>query len=521
MKQFMKIKILYVFLATSLLFSSCKDWLEAGSSTQLKGDKLFETEEGFENALTGIYLNMASANMYGKNMTWFFVDLMGQPYYNFGTTDVRTDIFQGKYYTTRTQPYVDNIWSASYNTIANINNVLKYIDKNGDNLMGDATQNMYKGELLGLRAYIHFDLMRLFGYGNLQSREDYQTRMTIPYVTDYSKQQTPQRTFPETIGLIIKDLEDASKYLINDPITNNNVAPEISSNTFFSKETRRSRMNYYAAQATLARVYMWEGSDTCLQKAYDIAKTLTQLEGTAYKWVEQSAIANNVLYPDLTFSTEHLFRLDVFNFKDIVNSSMVDLNTNSTNVETNVFTEYNIEQMIVNTLKYDYDLGDYVTDIGRDDYRYSLHYKRVSKSSTGGSDTYYYMPYKYRQIEYSPYLDMLPMIKISEMYYIMAEYELRNGSEDAALDIINTVRLHRGMTEPITEDIINNDWWSSVEDELTKEYMKEFVGEGQLFYYIKRKGYTNPLYIYNEEFTDSKYLLPYPSDETILGWRVQ
>ena len=73
-------------------------------------------------------------------------------------------------------------------------------------------------------------------------------------------------------------------------------------------------MNYFAAQATLARVYMWEGSAESLKKAFDIAEELTGLEGTAYKWVTASDLYGAGT-PDRVFSKEHLFTLNVYNLK--------------------------------------------------------------------------------------------------------------------------------------------------------------------------------------------------------------
>ena len=120
--------------------------------------------------------------------------------------------------------------------------------------------------------------------------------------------------------------------------------------------------------------------------------------------------------------------------------------------------------------------------------------------------------------------DMLPLIKISEMYYIMAEYYLSQSNEDKALEIINFIRSKRGLSQPLTKDQIENEFWMEVFDELTKEYMREFIGEGQLFYFFKRYNLENPINIYgndNNTFTSTRYLLPYPKDELEIGGRVQ
>lgn len=54
----MKLKSLYVgalaLLAISL--TSCSDWFDVSPKTDVKADELFQTAEGFESALAGIYI---------------------------------------------------------------------------------------------------------------------------------------------------------------------------------------------------------------------------------------------------------------------------------------------------------------------------------------------------------------------------------------------------------------------------------------------------------------------------------
>ena len=58
-------KILFVLPLSALVFSSCENWLEASSSSNVEADKLFQTREGFHDALTGIYMNMGEIDAYG------------------------------------------------------------------------------------------------------------------------------------------------------------------------------------------------------------------------------------------------------------------------------------------------------------------------------------------------------------------------------------------------------------------------------------------------------------------------
>ena len=53
--------------------------------------------------------------------------------------------------------------------------------------------------------------------------------------------------------------------------------------------------------------------------------------------------------------------------------------------------------------------------------------------------------------------------------------------------------------------------------EIEKEYRKEFYGEGQLFYFYKRNGYTTFLHSPLSNMTESNYMFSWPDDETLFG----
>ncbi len=50
---------------------------------------------------------------------------------------------------------------------------------------------------------------------------DKSTKPTVPYVTDYDKEMTPQLSYDQTIELIVKDLTDALGLLDDEPLREN------------------------------------------------------------------------------------------------------------------------------------------------------------------------------------------------------------------------------------------------------------------------------------------------------------
>ena len=71
-----------------------------------------------------------------------------------------------------------------------------------------------KAECLGLRAFIHFDLLRLFGWGNLKERPDMLNRLCIPYAFQYTKEIVPQVTVGTALEYMEKDLTEAEKLIL-------------------------------------------------------------------------------------------------------------------------------------------------------------------------------------------------------------------------------------------------------------------------------------------------------------------
>jgi len=79
--------------------------------------------------------------------------------------------------------------------------------------------------------------------------------------------------------------------------------------------------------------------------------------------------------------------------------------------------------------------------------------------------------------------NVLPMIRVTEMYYIAAECATAALDSLKATDLLDSVRVHRGLTK-YTLAALKTD---SLNIEIRKEYQKEFLSEGQMFYFYKRK----------------------------------
>ncbi|MFB0973478.1 MAG: hypothetical protein QMB59_02795, partial [Bacteroidales bacterium] len=148
-------------LSAALCLASCEKWLKATSSDKIAADDLFTSRDGFKDALTGVYLDMGDQSLYGGNATWFCNDLAAFPYVSQSYATLKCWQIH-TYSNTTAKPYISSMWLAAYNVLANIDIILRYADSQ-QGVLPNYEKNLIKGELYGLRAYVQFDLLRMFG----------------------------------------------------------------------------------------------------------------------------------------------------------------------------------------------------------------------------------------------------------------------------------------------------------------------------------------------------------------------
>ena len=152
------------------------------------------------------------------------------------------------------------------------------------------------------------------------------------------------------------------------------------------------------------------------------------------------------------------------------------------------------------------------------------------KNVSGNGDKKYKLCLKYDQSKYtsnySKYAgkDVLPLIRLPEMYYIIAECET---DKEKSVEALNTVMWARGIA--YEDGVIADDAYDRLDtrpeydpsrtkriNELMREYRKEFFSEGQLFYFYKRHNYRTFPYCVKENMADF-YQWPLPDNEIIFG----
>jgi hypothetical protein len=488
-----------VLSAGMIAMTSCSKWLEATSSTEIPADKLFETRGGFCDALTGIYIDMGGASQvdeggYAQDYTWKVIERASYPYMMQSANEYK--LWQThQYNSTYPKLAFGSMWVNHYNCIANINIALRELENNPGAINSKVEYNLFKGELFGLRAYLHFDLLRVFGLGNWDGANA--SKMTVPYVTSYSKEPTPQKTYAQTAELLMADIDSALVCLKQDPVTGN--APEnfettVNQDGFWNNRTKH--LNYYAVEALKARLLQWENKySDAAAVAQDVIDN--SLSKGVVSWVDAEKILTETSDDDKDwiFSTEHLFSLEITGLYGYLYDAFFSANISSSG--TRLSQAFVDDSLFVRV--------DPVTGsvAGAEDLRGPA--LQLKYSSMG------YMVYKfYGSSSYaSAYRNRMPLMKISEMYYIIAENYIHQGNNKAALAELDMVRKHRAINDEFPST-------ANAAVELNKEYYREFIGEGQLFYWLKHTDAQSSL---SPEFDvkASDLIFPYPDDETEYG----
>ena len=76
----MKNKILIGLVLFAFTLGSCDSWLDVAPDDQVNEETLFKTGEGYRTALNGVYKDLSVTSLYGREMTWGFLDVLAQCY---------------------------------------------------------------------------------------------------------------------------------------------------------------------------------------------------------------------------------------------------------------------------------------------------------------------------------------------------------------------------------------------------------------------------------------------------------
>ena len=459
-------------LLAGLSVTSCSDWFDVSPKTDVKADLLFEGETGFQSALTGLYVSMTESALYGGAYTFNFMDKLAQRYDSYPTRDPSNEdkavIYNyGEHNTTYdSKTTLAAMWLNSYKVIANANNLLRWLDLNGERVLSDETvRNHIRGEALAVRAMLHFDLLR--GWGPIYRQDS--TAKSIPYrvVLDGSRQ--PRLPANEIVSKIIKDLFAAERLLLDEeesPLDNSD---------------RRYRLNLHAVRGLLARVLNYRGDR---ERAVRYARAVIDHCGLDFA-------TSGSYREDPALYCETLFGLSYYDMTDRL-SGLWSEGPNFNNGQQLFVTQQTLYSIFQTNEGYSADL----------------------RGRRGESNAFLYYDDRMQGIsrKYLAGQNLVPLIRLPEMYYILCESSpLAEGHQ-----WINEVRTHREISSTSNYAPFGDE--QARTDALDLEYRKEFYAEGQYFPFLKQHARTTFLNCPIAAMTAAEYIFPLPDDEVEYGW---
>ena len=482
-------RIYLILFITALSLASCNKWLDIQPELELRKDLIFENEQGFKDVLIGAYIRMATPSLYGLNTSMVLPELISQHWTPVtGTLSAYLSSFD--YTQTTSKNLFETVWLQYYQTILNINSILEAIELKKEIFTND-NYSIIKGEALGLRAFLHFEILRFWGGvpGSITLADK-----SIPYVKSITKDPNKlvSNSYQEVLENILLDLNEAEQLLSKDPILiySNAVLNSPATLAGIDKTKpypadeyhffRQSRFNFYAVKATKARYYLWRGDNaSALENALAVIEAKNS-DGTLKFSLGNETAANN---GQLTFPTEHILSVS---------------NTLSTQTLTSVFfnnnTAYTQNATHLNTA--------FETSVHTSDIRYrNNRLWEVRVIPLAGNFNFFK---KYNDNDSKTAVKDIPLIRLSEMYLIATECGGASYFRDYRIARVLDISVESTLTSE-----------SAIKERLEKEYRKEFYGEGQMFFFYKRHNYNRFTWPVVKVVAETTYKLPLPDSQLI------
>lgn len=440
-------KIIYLtyILLLPILLGSCSKWLDVQPEDKLTEEQIYASRGGIAEVMNALYLKLGSNALYGQNLTLDKLDLFAHRYNAFATNARYYNFVNHNYQDETVKASIEAIWKGLYDVIGNANQFIANLKKY-PGVLTKAQEQQYMGEAMAIRSLAYFDLLRMFGPVYAANP----TARSIPYYRTVSANVGEFLPANVVMQSILDDLDQSIAYLDKDPLLTQNG----------TDNNNNYRLNLYAAMALKARVLLWRGDAAAKTQALTLAKQVIAVS-SKFPWVAHADITGSAADADRIFSTEVLF--------GTFNSKLYDL-------QNTLFSSAVSELRILAT-----GVNNYVETVyegNQGDYRFVYSWPLPS----GGAVTFRtFIKYQDMTTTSLTRRFTVPLIRLSEVYYIAAECET---DATQALLYLNTVRRQRNLPVDITN-------YANLRNELTKEYLKEFYGEGQLWYYYKRNGFTS------------------------------
>ncbi|HEY9543810.1 RagB/SusD family nutrient uptake outer membrane protein [Prevotella sp.] len=476
----MKRNLHFIAILTACMLMQACSWFDVGSKSDVDVDEMYRSADGYYTTLTGLYVSLGDAGLYGANLPLLALEPLTQQYSVSENDPDRLEWSKFNYATDEGEKIISEIWLSMYNTIVNDNLLLSKFDDHSATLLSKEVADLMHGEALALRAYMYFDLLRMFSPAYKVDRE----AKHVPFKNDFGATLGARQSTAALLEQLVSDLTTARSLLKKDPILTGQ-----SINNKYITYNRQQRMNYYAATALLARIELY-------REHYDRAAAYAQevINSKRFRFVKPEEVSETDAYgvetkSDRIFMPEMIFAL----YDETILSA------------SRAYYEVMTQDFVKSTDAY-----------GENDVRRAWFFRNPSANNKINFIRYQRSTLTADSHKYGD--PVVPLLKLSEMYLIAAECALHDKTtSSSAPQLLNALKSARGQA-PVNATASEND----IRNEITHEYICDFKGEGQLFYYYKRlnlptidDGHYNGNTIALKE---SDYTFPLPQYENQFGY---
>lgn len=433
----MKKSIIYMaVLLTGMSVSSCKDFLVEEPVLSQSNELTLAKFSGLDDATAALYARLNSYYWYGGSHV-LISELSGG--------NARNPISypgSGRYTQNTKWNYnessTSSIWYYSYYTIAAANNVINNLEGKESTEVTSQMINNIKAEALAMRAFCHFDLVKVFGQPYSAKSE-----LGVPVILVTENGQPARNTVEEVYAQIVADLKEAES-LMADSYSREGVTD------------KAACFNKLSIQALLSRVYLYMGD---WQNAADYA----------------TKVINSGKYNLLTGDDY----LGMFTQNTAVDGDEIIFEMYSS-IKNSYWDGSGWEQMSYITTPADGGNGsadvcaseDLIKLFDESDIRLSLY-------ALMNNTDWFTLKYAGKEGSAIPKENNTPIIRLSEMYLNRAEaiYHGASISGVSAATDLATLAEARGIAAPTPS-----------ETAILEERRKELAFEGHILYDLKRTG---------------------------------
>ncbi|WP_437918094.1 RagB/SusD family nutrient uptake outer membrane protein [Sphingobacterium sp. LRF_L2] len=480
----------------SVLFVSCNKWLDVKPENQKTSEEQFNSYSGFADALNGCYILLKDQSIYGEKLTMSNIESLAQ-LWDLSTASARLSDYELSTFdfeADNAKASISEIYAGLYTVIAHANMIIANMETKGDVISDESTRQVLLGEAYAIRAFCHFDVLRLFG----QLPNNPSTSVSLPYSETVSAKDLPTYySYSEFVNKIESDLSTAETLLYNnDPIFKNsfsalNTVAESGEDDFL--RFRQNRFNYWAVKAIKARFYLYTGNIT--QANSNALEILNAIGADGAKLISLSG-TSDIQNGYLALPSECLLMLNVHNIMDYTPDIFgygADYITTShlLTTPTKLNTLFSNQGIASNNRYQSVWAQDQMNFSGTTYATLKKFYHNSTQTAT--------IPVNISKRQ------IVPLIRLSEIYLIVMETTENLGEANA---LWQEYQLSHNVQ--VTANVFST--LESVRSAVLDEYRREFFGEGQMFYTYKRMGSTSMLFNSNT-ITESNYLIPLPDSE--------